>query len=83
MPLLEALQYYVVFNPMHGGVRPGYRGPESEIRASYRTLVDAIANRDARPPRDGYIAVKVIDDTGRIYRERTAGLHLAVSGSTW
>ena len=55
----------------------GNRGPLGAIRVSYLTLDDAMRNKDAQPPRTGYVAVKIIDDTGKIYRERTAGQHIA------
>jgi hypothetical protein len=77
------MQYHVVFHPESLGVSEGNRGPLGEVRVSYPTLDDAIRNKDAQPPRSGYVAVKIIDDTGKIYRERSAGQHIASSGSVW
>jgi hypothetical protein len=77
------MEYHVIFHPMSAGVFAGNRGPLAEISVPYATLEDAIQNKDAQPPRSGYVSVKIIDDTGKIYRERTAGQHIASSGSAW
>lgn len=78
-----AMQYHVVFHPMSLGVGEGNRGPLGEVRVSYLIHDDAIRNKDAQPPRSGYVAVKIIDDAGKIYRERTAGQHIASCGCAW
>jgi hypothetical protein len=77
------MPYDVVFHPMSLGVSAGNRAPLGEIRVSYPTLDDAIRNKDAPPPRSGYVAVIIMDDTGKIYRERTAGQHIASPDSVW
>ena len=77
------MEYHVIFHPMSAGVSPGNRGPLAEISVPYPTLEDAIENKDAQPPRSGYVSVKIIDDTGKVYRERTAGHHIASASSVW
>ena len=83
--------YNVVFHPMSIGVSGhprsvdggGNIGPLAEMTVSYPTLGAAILGKDALPPRSGYIAVKIVDNTGKVHRERTAGHHVAVAGSPW
>jgi hypothetical protein len=77
------MQYHVVFHPTSLGVSAGNRGLVGEISVPYPTLDDAIRSKEAQPPRRGYVAAKIIDDAGKIYRERTAGQHIASSSSVW
>lgn len=79
----QKLLYYVVFHPMSAGVSAGNRGPLAEILVPYPTLEEAIRNKDAPPPRSGYIPVKIVGDAGEIYRERTAGQNVVGAGSIW
>jgi hypothetical protein len=82
-PRPSIVRYHVVFHPMSAGVSPGNRGGLAEISVPYPSLEAAVSGRDNAPPRSGYIAVKIVDDAGKIYRERTAGHHVALSGMSW
>ena len=80
----DTTMYYVIFHPTSIGVSAGQRGPVAELRSSpYPTLEAAVLDKDATPPRSGYVAVKIVDDTGNIYRERTAGHNIAAANSVW
>jgi ribosomal protein S27E len=72
--------YHVVFHPNSAGVSEGNRGATEEKRSGpYPTLEKAIFAKNDRTPWIDYVAVKVIDEAGRIHWERAAGHHVAGS----
>jgi hypothetical protein len=74
---------YIIFQPTLIGVSAENRGPLREVRISYPTLEAAMRSKDTPPPRNGYVAVKIVDDTDKIYRERTKDQNIAGADSVW
>lgn len=83
MPPARNPQYHIVFHPISAGVGVGNRGSLAEITVPYPTLEVAILRQDGPPPASGYVAVKIVDDTGKVCRERTIGQHVAAISSMW
>ncbi len=83
MQLVPKPHYALVFHPMSSGVAPGHRGSLMEMSVRYPTLEVAILRGDGPPPANGYVAVKIVDNTGKICRERTMGQHIAAVDSVW
>jgi hypothetical protein len=77
------MTYYLIFHPISIGVSAENRGPPQEVRISYPTLEAAIRSKDMPPPRKGYVAVKIVGATNKIYRERTIGQNIAGADSIW
>lgn len=84
------MKFFVVYQPITIGVGSGHRGMIEEINSpAYSTREEAIANKDTplkdpnSQPRNDYVSVKVIDQAGNIYRQRTAGHHVAPEGALW